>query len=647
MIILKHKTSLLLVSIIILVTAWNFTGSGAAGANLSENINVVEKIEKAESYLEEFAAETPAPGFSVVICSTEQIIYSQGFGREDVRTQKMMRDDTMVAIGSLTKSFTALAVMQLAEEGKLALDDPVVEYLAEFRTLDKEKSREITIRHLLSNSSGLPSVDHSLYTGDEDSRQILEKLSARNLLFEPGSHFSYSNEGFVLAGLIIEEISEQPYADYIEENILKPLEMEDSTTDIAEIDDLEAIAGHNPGVKEALPAEPVTNSALLASGSEFRSTALDLGNYLLLLLNEGSYEGSQLLSADNTARLFEAETTFSAEDEGIRTDDGQAGYGLGWSSGQVKERLLIMHAGKGATQSSLAILDPEENIGLALLFNVESLDQYRYTSKYELGLNILRIFDGEEPEKIYKIEDDPTYNNYQLNRELEPYTGTYISSDASNIVEVYKYDEGLRAEQQVRTGVIEYKLDFASPTTVIFRNFAGSRQADFQLTTEGEVTGLSGELENLTRVSREQDLDFQRKYEKLQLEEGLTVEVPRDFRLKDSNSKHIFENGESKLIVERGASGTADNNGYAHFINQIKGEREILLAGEKNQEMIASRLCYQQSFVIKEKEEKKQLLLGYAKQGGRFFAAAVECPYGKGTEMAGEVLLPLFLYTEF
>ena len=641
MIILKYNSTLPLMLIIILILILNFTVSVQAVANLSENS---EEIEKVENYLEEFASETPAPGFSVVISSADRVLYSEGFGIEDVKTQNKMKDDTVVAIGSLTKSFTALAIMQLAEAGKLNLDDPVVEYLPEFETLNPEKSKQVTIRHLLSNTSGLPPIDHRLYSGYENSRKVLDILSAQSLLFEPGSHFSYSNEGFVLAGLIIAELSGQSYADYIETKILTPLEMDSSTTDIAKLNDLETITGHNPGVKKALSADPVTNSALLASGSEFRSTAQDLGNYLLFLLNEGSYEGEQLLSADKTARLFEEEVRFPAEDEGFRTDDGQAGYGLGWSRGQVNDRQLLMHAGRGSTQSSLALLHPENDIGLALLFNVDSLDQYRYSSKYELALNILRVLEGKEPEETYTNEDDPTYNKYQMKRDLDPYTGTYVSTDANNIMEVYKEDDGLRAKRQVRTGIIEYELDFASPSTVIFRNFAGSWQANFQLTTEGEVTGLSGELGNLNKVSREEKLNFQKEYKEVHLDKDLTVEVPYNFELQKSNDRHILENGESRLIVERG---TADNKNFAKFINQLKETRNVLLAGKKNQEMIASRLYRQQSFIIREKGKKKQLLLAYTERGGSYFVAKIEAPYGQGTAMASEVLLPLFLYSEF
>ena len=602
----------------------------------------IENLETVETYLEDFAQQIPAPGFSVAIANSEEVIYSRGFGIEDVETERKMTDDTVVAIGSLTKSFTALAMLQLVEAGQVSLADPVVNYLPEFTTLDEEQSQKITIRMLLSNTSGLPPVDHRLYineTGDEAMGKVVNRLAAKSLLFEPGRHFSYSNEGFVLAGLIIEEATGQSYAEYIEENILQPLEMNSSTTDVTKINDLEAIAGHNAGVNQALPAEPYINTATLPAGSEFRSTACDLSNYLQFLLNEGLYEDRQILTKTNVEQLFDPQIDFPAEDEGLKTDDGTAGYGLGWVTGRVAGEKLVMHAGRVATQSSLALLNPKQDIGVAISLNVDNLDQYQYTNKYELGLNILKILAGENPEEIYRVSDDPTQNDYQLVREREAYTGTYLSANGATKLEIYKTDNGLKADQETRTGTISYQLDFASPSGVYFRNFAETVEANFQLTTEGEVTGLSGGFGDLNKEAEEQYKD----YKEIELESGLKSIVPAEFKLVKTDADYNLVAGNSQLVIK---TGLVKDKSYEQFLEQIEADREILLAGEEMIETIAAKRYREKSFIIEEAGERKQLLVGYTEWGGRYFAATLVCPYGRGTEAARDVLVPLFLKLE-
>lgn len=153
----------------------------------------------------------------------------------------------------------------------------------------------ITVRMLLSNTSGLPSTDGLIHAPD-DSDNAMEKavrsISSKTLSSKPGEAFEYSNEGFDTAGLIIEAVTGMRYSEYMQKYVLEPLKVDRSTTDVKKFDSLKVLYGHNPGMDGAIPAAKYVDTTHLAAGSEFRSTAKDLGHYLIALLNGGKYEGS-------------------------------------------------------------------------------------------------------------------------------------------------------------------------------------------------------------------------------------------------------------------------------------------------------------------------------------------------------------------
>ncbi len=153
-----------------------------------------------------------------------------------IGSMEPMSRDMPSPIGSLTKSFTALAILQQVERGTLSLDDKVVHYIPWYTTFDKEKSDTITIEMLLNNSSGLPhNVDFTTFFKNNPSMNFEKAIKAHQnvrLYFDPGTSYSYSNEGFMIAGYILELVTGMSYVDYVRENIFEPLEMSQTTTAI-------------------------------------------------------------------------------------------------------------------------------------------------------------------------------------------------------------------------------------------------------------------------------------------------------------------------------------------------------------------------------------------------------------------------------
>ena len=165
------------------------------------------------------------PGLSLVVVKDGEVRYTKGYGFANLEQQTAMTQHTRIAIGSTTKGMTALAVMQLVEQGKLKLDAPVVTYLPWFK-VDDSSSDRITLRHLLAHTSGLPTRTN--FDGNRDPNALerhVRTLSSSKLHRAPGSGFEYANDGYAVAGLVVQVVSGMPYAEYMTKFVFTPLGM--------------------------------------------------------------------------------------------------------------------------------------------------------------------------------------------------------------------------------------------------------------------------------------------------------------------------------------------------------------------------------------------------------------------------------------
>ncbi len=172
------------------------------------------------------------PGGAVLIAKDGKIIYEKGFGVEDINTKKAINSNTLFNVGSISKTFVAFGILQLAKENKLSLDDNIYKYFPDFR--DSAIAKKIKIHHLLTHSSGLPDIrnvqeDSVFYLSAKDEENWAPIKKAESLEFEPGEKFNYSNPAFNGLALIIEKVSGMKWQDYIKKNIMEPARMNTST----------------------------------------------------------------------------------------------------------------------------------------------------------------------------------------------------------------------------------------------------------------------------------------------------------------------------------------------------------------------------------------------------------------------------------
>ncbi len=481
-------------------------------------VNVLQRAicsDPIDLYLEQLFRSHVIPGFSVVIVKGNNIIFRKGYGVEYLGGETPMTASTSTAVGSLAKSFTALAMLQLVEQGKINLDEQVIKYIPWFRTANKEFSDRITVRMLLNNTSGLqaPAIRNKDNSGKAAENLVLS-IESVYLTTEPGTHYEYSNDGFALAGLIISQVSGMTYEDYLHRFVFEPLEMNRTTNKQADFEPFHALYGHYPGIDRGIPVhrEDSWLAEYVAAGSLLRSSANDLGNYIIALLNGGTFKGRTVVSPESIRQMWKSYSSFpgiSAEDGG---KDLPFNYGLGWFSGELDGKKYIFHGGNRRNMSSMTFLFPEEKIGVAFLANIDLtfIDKYRYPNLINILNNIIRV-SMNEPVSDFAVPavSDPTRNAYELPAdESQKYVGEYRMTEGNDWVylgsrlTITKVKEGLIGEISKGGQTLEkFRIDYLTKKTAVSRNISMPHRIIFSFSQSGKVTDVIIASRKYSRLS--------------------------------------------------------------------------------------------------------------------------------------------------
>ena len=309
------------------------------------------------------------PGLALAIVQNDESIHVKGFG-EAAAGRKVM-SDTPFILGSSSKSFTALAIMQLVEAGKVALDAPVNRYLPSFRLADPQVSASITVRQLLNQTSGIPGN-----AGGESYRSTLflsaaEALSALKgvtLVRQPGTGWEYANPNYVLLGLVIEAVSGQSYGAYLQQHVFAPLDMRHSYTSISEAQRAGLADGHRYWFGQPVAHEPIDVGALVPAGYII-STADDLSHYMIMFLNGGIYHGQTIVSKTGIDTLLNpvAKATL-----GPWADGATSSYAMGWFvGGPWGDQPVVFHPGEAPDFTSVFVIAPDRTWGMVTLMNAD------------------------------------------------------------------------------------------------------------------------------------------------------------------------------------------------------------------------------------------------------------------------------------
>jgi CubicO group peptidase (beta-lactamase class C family) len=300
------------------------------------------------------------PGMSLVIVRHGEVVVSRGYGYADREAFRPMTEETLLMLGSTAKALTALAVMQLVERGAIELDAPVTRYVPWFST-PGGREHDITVRHLLSHSSGYPWG--ILFTGrcyPAEIEDYVRWLASVRLEAAPGTRFGYSNDTFVVLGLIIEQVTDTAYEAYMHEHVLGPLRMTRTTFDV-EVAEARGLAlGYRNQAGRVVPFDSTCHRSERPAG-KLMTSAAELANYFMMLLDGGHFEGRDLITAGSLEQMWTPVVPVA--------DTGEW-YGLAWYLGDIGGMRLLSHPGSVQNSGSRFILVPEASLAVGVMSNI-------------------------------------------------------------------------------------------------------------------------------------------------------------------------------------------------------------------------------------------------------------------------------------
>lgn len=357
---------------------------------MNDHLVPISNLSVIDAYVRTEIKRLGIPGLALGIVYRDQIVHLQGFGVADSAGRRVT-PETPFHIGSLTKSFTALAVMQLVEAGEVELDTPVQKYLPWFTLEDRDASAQITVRHLLNQASGLSEKDgNRLWISAASMEEAERQMRTLHVRYPVGTKYQYCNLNYVVLGLVVENISGQSYADYVAEHIFRPLEMRQSyvSHEVAMAHDL--AEGHYYVLGHAFAREGIFPPAYLPTGLLVASVE-DLTHYVIAQLDDGKYGNASVLSPRGVTEMHKPAISMMA----------QSHYAMGWAVGPLDGITTIRHSGDIGVSHGEIMFQPETGWGIVLLANASGFEQIMQAS--DLTRNMLGLLNGNSSPNAVRL----------------------------------------------------------------------------------------------------------------------------------------------------------------------------------------------------------------------------------------------------
>jgi CubicO group peptidase (beta-lactamase class C family) len=475
------------------------------------------------------------PGIAVAIVKDGKIVLSKGYGVKSILTNEKVDSNTLFGIASNSKAFTTAALAMLVDEKKINWDDKVIQYIPEFKMYNDYVTNEFTIRDLVTHRSGLGlgAGDLMIWPDGSDFKaiDIIRNLQYLKPVSAFRTKYDYDNLLYIVAGEVIQKASGKTWCDFIEERILKPLEMKNSAASFLRLkDSSNIIAPHVPTDGKLKVISRYKNQTFDAAAGIY-SSANDLSKWMIMQLQNGKYgleKQHQLFSKKEQDEMWSLQTIIPANTR-PPYNTNFSGYGLGWFLSDIKGYKQVTHTGGLEGIVTQTTLFPELNLGIVVLTNQQSGAAFTAITNTikDSYLNIpntnyVEFYSKREKDNIAEADKSTdevwatVANNLKEKKkiDLNKYTGFYIDNWFGQIELSEK--KGKLFFKSIRSPQLVGELFFYKDTTFVVKWNNRSFNADaflfFEMNEKGKSIGLKMKpISDLTDFSYDfQDLDFVR-----------------------------------------------------------------------------------------------------------------------------------------
>lgn len=497
---------------------------------LSATINAQKtdpKLKGIEKELNQVLKDQGCAGFSVAVVKGNEIVYLQGFGYRDVDKKLPVTANTLFAIGSSSKAFTAGLIGILQEQGSLKLDDKTIKYLPNLKIDHPNRASEITIRDMMCHRTGLPRYDYAWYLFNDKSKDtLLSRLAYMKPNAELRAEWQYNNFMFLAQGLIAERITGKSWEENIAQNYFTPLEMRNSNTSIALLKTAtDGSFGYTNNAKGDLIKMDYFDIMGMGPAGSINSSAQEMTAWLKVWINGGKYNGKQILPPNYVEEAMSSQMVVNA---GIPTqyeDVSFTNYGLGWMMRSYRGHYQVQHGGNIDGFSANVSFFPTDSIGIVVLSNQEAspvpnivrnliADRMLGLEKRDWNGDIKKEIDkAREQANLVKTEEDKNQvKGTTPSHKLSDYEGDYYHPGYGTIT-ISAMNDSLKVNIGKHTStMIHYHYDyfkFGKGNTL--DNQLGGLMFSFNTGVNGKIASLS------TQFDQTGEVKFERKEKTVQL----------------------------------------------------------------------------------------------------------------------------------
>jgi CubicO group peptidase (beta-lactamase class C family) len=331
-----------------------------------------ESVKRLEAVITQAMRDQKIPGFAIGVIKDGRLAYARGFGvMSKGEPDRPVTTQTLFHMASITKPFVATALMQLVEQGKVNLDDPVVKYLPYFRLKDP-RYKDITVRQMATHTSGMPDVRNYYWDKPEYDDGALERyvrsLDDKTLLWAPGKEFRYSNMAFEVLGDLVAKASGKSFDDYVDDNILKPVGMKSSTLLYKKADPAKLATGFTLSKGVVVPVAHYPYNRAHTPSSNLHSNAEDMARWILVNLNRGELDGRRILKTSTYDMLWK---------HAVPVPGRKWHVGISWFLADSNGVEIVMHNGGDDGFTTHHSFAPALKAGVVMMANCDHMSSIK------------------------------------------------------------------------------------------------------------------------------------------------------------------------------------------------------------------------------------------------------------------------------
>lgn len=467
-----------------------------------------------DAYVDAAIEAWEVPGLAFAVVRNDSIVYAKGYGVRRLGGGDAVDANTIFAIGSASKAFTAALLAMLVDEEKAAWDDRVTQHLPWFQVHDPYVTREMRIRDLLSHRSGLTRGDRLWYGTTLDREEIVRRVRHLEPTWSFRARFGYQNIMYLAAGETAEEIAGASWDELIDRRIFTPLGMTQSGTSIAPLTGMQNVSSPHQKIDGAVVPIAWRGIDNIAPAGSINSNATDMAQWVRLQLGDGAFAGDRLISERSLREMHSPQTIIESDTAQLRLFPSTHFrlYGLGWFLEDYRGRKLVHHGGNIDGMSALVAMMPEEGVGLVILTNMNGsglpnalmhhlFDRFLGEPVRDWSADVLAFTQerSARAEAQQRRTLDARVADTRPSLPLERYAGTY-AHEMYGEIRVLHEGGALRIDAGPGfTGAIEhwhydtFRADWEDP--VLGRSFL-----TFALNARGDVSGV--DVEGLAAFER-------------------------------------------------------------------------------------------------------------------------------------------------